>query len=227
MFSWRSICEKTFLKRIKLCNLHAHEPPRCLKSPAQQHQGPFYSWAAVLRNLSEKPIGQFLGLIVMSHWLGEIWIWIQNSFVCFTFIFISWLDNQVWLSRGVQVAGAAWSIVTRIVIGVGDLVQRTDDGQAQVGYLVIGRSGNTVCGLHCAHRDEERGFLGWVLKPRSTIYQWFDLKTTRTVCQRFGIKTTVMVFSDLTSKPVVMVFFGLASKSVSTVSPVLASKPMS
>jgi hypothetical protein len=41
----------------------------------------------------------------------------------------------------------------------------------------IERSGDTVCGLLRAHRHEERRFLSWALKPRSTIYQWFDLKT--------------------------------------------------
>jgi hypothetical protein len=33
----------------------------------------------------EKPSGQFLGLIVMSHWLDEVWIRIQDSFVLFFF----------------------------------------------------------------------------------------------------------------------------------------------
>jgi hypothetical protein len=33
------------------------------------------------------------------------------------------------LSRGVQVAGAAWHAAMRIVAGVGDLVQRIWDGR--------------------------------------------------------------------------------------------------
>jgi hypothetical protein len=33
------------------------------------------------------------------------------------------------LSRGVQVVGVAWRAVTRTVVGVGDLVQRTEDGR--------------------------------------------------------------------------------------------------
>jgi hypothetical protein len=33
----------------------------------------------------EKPSGQFLGLIVMSHWLGDVWIRIRDSFVLFFF----------------------------------------------------------------------------------------------------------------------------------------------
>jgi hypothetical protein len=51
--------------------------------------------------------------------------------------YISWLENHVYLSRGVQVAGAAWRAATRIVAGIGDLVQRIGDGQAQVGNSVV------------------------------------------------------------------------------------------
>jgi hypothetical protein len=39
------------------------------------------------------------------------------------------LENHGWLSRGVQVACAAWRAAMRIVAGVGDLVQRTCDGR--------------------------------------------------------------------------------------------------
>jgi hypothetical protein len=72
------------------------------------------------------------------------------------------LENSVCLSRGVQVAGAAWRAVMRIVTGVGDLVQRTGDGcTGQIlGGRVIERSGDAVCGLHRARGDEEREFLG-------------------------------------------------------------------
>jgi hypothetical protein len=66
------------------------------------------------------------------------------------------------LSHGVQVAGAAWYAVMRIVVGVGDLVQRTGDGHT--GQVLSGRaierSGGAVCDLHRARGDEERGFLG-------------------------------------------------------------------
>jgi hypothetical protein len=62
----------------------------------------------------------------------------------------------------VQVAGAAWRAATRIVVGVGDLVQRSGDGRTGrvLGGRTIERSGGAVCGLHRAHGDEERGFLG-------------------------------------------------------------------
>jgi hypothetical protein len=82
------------------------------------------------------------------------------------------------------------------VTGVGDLVQRTgDDHTGQIlGGRVIERSGDAVYGLHCAHRDEERGFLGSASKPRSAVYEWFDIKITWTV------------FSSFTSKPMARVF---------------------
>jgi hypothetical protein len=66
------------------------------------------------------------------------------------------------LSRGVQVVGAAWRAVTRIVGGVGDLVQRTEDGR--IGWVLGGRgmerSDGAMCGLHRQGGDEESGFLG-------------------------------------------------------------------
>jgi hypothetical protein len=72
------------------------------------------------------------------------------------------LENHVCLSRGVQVAGAAWRKATRIVAGVGDLVQRTGDGHTSrvLGGRAVERSGGVVCGLHRARRDEEHMFLG-------------------------------------------------------------------
>jgi hypothetical protein len=55
----------------------------------------------------------------------------------------------------------AWA-ATRIVAGVGDMVQRIGDGR--IGRVLSGRiierSGDAICGLHRAHGDEERRFLG-------------------------------------------------------------------
>jgi hypothetical protein len=50
----------------------------------------------------------------------------------------------------------------RIVTGVGDLVQRTEDGCTGrvLGGRAIERSGDAVCGLHRACGDEEHRFLG-------------------------------------------------------------------
>jgi hypothetical protein len=50
------------------------------------------------------------------------------------------------LSHGVQVAGVAWRAATRIVAGVGDLVQRTGDGHTGwvLGGRAIEKSGGTM-----------------------------------------------------------------------------------
>jgi hypothetical protein len=79
---------------------------------------------------------------------------------CFSFILFH-LENHVCLSRGVQVAGAAWRAAMKIVAGVGDLVQRTRDGRTGqvLGDRAIERSGDAMCGMHRARRDEEREFL--------------------------------------------------------------------
>jgi hypothetical protein len=107
----------------------------------------------------------------------------------------------------VQVAGAAWCATMRIVTGVGDLVQKIGHGHTcqVLSGRTIERSGDAVCGLHCARGDVERGFLGLDSKPRSTGYDWFGIKTNRTV------------FSDLASKPVATVFSGLALKLLARV----------
>jgi hypothetical protein len=71
-----------------------------------------------------------------------------------------------------------------------------------LGSRAIERSGDIVCNLHHARGDEEHEFLGGASKPRSTVCQWF------------GLKTTVTVFSGLASNLVATVFSGLASKRV-------------
>jgi hypothetical protein len=46
---------------------------------------------------------------------------------------------------------------------------------------MIERSGDVVCGLHCAHGDEEHKFLGLASKPRSTVSSSLDSKLVATV----------------------------------------------
>jgi hypothetical protein len=62
----------------------------------------------------------------------------------------------------VQVAGVAWHAATRIMAGLGDLVQRTGDGRTSwvLNGQAIERSGGALCGLHRACGDEEHRFLG-------------------------------------------------------------------
>jgi hypothetical protein len=56
----------------------------------------------------------------------------------------------------------AWRVATRIMVGVGELMQRTGDGCTGriVGDRMIERSDGVVCDLHRAHRDKKREFLG-------------------------------------------------------------------
>jgi hypothetical protein len=159
----------------------------------------------------ETPSGQFLGLIVMSHWLTKVWIRIQDILIVVLFgescLLFSWCaggrcgmagsDEDHGRSRRHYVEDRGWSDTGRVLDG-----------------WTIGRSGDAVCGLYHARGDEEHVFLGWASKPRLTGCQWFDLKTTKIVCQWFDLKTTRTVFS------------GLAPKPVATISPGLPSKPM-
>jgi hypothetical protein len=54
----------------------------------------------------------------------------------------------------VQVAGVASRAAMRIVVGVGDLVQRTGDGRTGrvLGGRAIERSGGAVCSAPCMWR---------------------------------------------------------------------------
>jgi hypothetical protein len=65
------------------------------------------------------------------------------------------------LSRGVHVVGVAWRATTKIVVGVGDLMQRIGDGRIGriLGGQTIERSDDEVCGLYRTRGDEERGLL--------------------------------------------------------------------
>jgi hypothetical protein len=59
------------------------------------------------------------------------------------------------------VVGAAWRAAMRIIAGVGNLMQRTENGRTGrvLGGRAIERSGGTVYGLHHAQLDKEREFL--------------------------------------------------------------------
>jgi hypothetical protein len=97
----------------------------------------------------------------MSHWLADVSIRIQDILIVLP-LYLIHLENRVCLSHGVQVAGVAWCAATRIMAGVGDLVQRIVDGCT--GWVLNGRaierSGGAVCSLHHVRGDEEREFLG-------------------------------------------------------------------
>jgi hypothetical protein len=77
------------------------------------------------------------------------------------------------------VAGEIWRAVKRIVVGIGDLMQRTEDGQAQVGYSVTERSGGrmtpcVVCTMH-----KETSSTSFLVEPQNQCHQvsWLSLKS--------------------------------------------------
>jgi hypothetical protein len=110
------------------------------------------------------------------------------------------VENCVCLSHGVQVEGATWRAATRILALVGDLVQRTGDGQAQVGYSVAGRSGGQVmpCAV-CTVHLKTRG-MTFLVEPQNQVddslsviwpqNHWYRFS-------RFGLKTGGFGFSYL------------------------------
>jgi hypothetical protein len=54
-----------------------------------------------------------------------------------------------------QVAGATWRAATSTIVGVGDLMQMTEDGCTGrvLGGRVVERSGGAVCDLDLARGD--------------------------------------------------------------------------
>jgi hypothetical protein len=80
----------------------------------------------------------------------------ESGIVRFVFLLLLFhSENRVCLSRGVQVAGAAWCVATRTVAGIGDLMQRTRDGRTGrvFGSRAVERLGGALCGLHLARGD--------------------------------------------------------------------------
>jgi hypothetical protein len=97
----------------------------------------------------------------------------SGTFPWFCYITFVHMENRVCLSRGVQVAGATWWAATRIVAGVGDLVQRIRDDQAQVRYSVAGQSGGRVtpCVIYTVHIETRRA--GFLVEPQNQCWQVF------------------------------------------------------
>jgi hypothetical protein len=124
------------------------------------------------------------------------------------------VENRVCLSRGVQVAGATWWTVMRIVTGVGDLMQRTGDsrtGQVLGGRMIGGRvTLCVVCTMHVETRSS--GFIietqnqgrRFVIGLASRPLGWFVSDLASKQLGRF--------VSGLTSKPLGRFVSGLASK---------------
>jgi hypothetical protein len=113
----------------------------------------------------EKSSGQYLGLIVMSHWFVVVWIRIREVLVILPLSVH--VENHICLSRDVLVISATRRIAMRIVAGVGDLVQRTRDGQAQVRYSIVGRSGGQVMSCAVCTMHKETNSMGFLIEPQN------------------------------------------------------------
>jgi hypothetical protein len=171
----------------------------------------------------KKPSDQYLSLIVMGNWLASVWIWIQEVSVVLP-ISYSCVENRVCLSPGVQVIGVTCRAATRIMAGVWDLVQRTSDSQAQVGYSVARRSRGwvTLCAVCTVHKEMRSvGFM--VSKPRSTVSPDLASKPVDLGFPIWASKLTAMVwwfepknhcdsFLVWASKPSMLRFVGCATK---------------
>jgi hypothetical protein len=100
------------------------------------------------------------------------------------------VENRVCLSHGVQVAGVAWRAATRIVSGVGDLVQRIEDGHTGrvLGDQTMGGQ-VMLCAVYTVHVETRSA--GFLVEPQNQG-------------RRF--------ISGLASKPLGRFVCGLASK---------------
>jgi hypothetical protein len=150
------------------------------------------------------------------------------------------VENHICLSRGVQVVGATWQAVTRIMTKVGEQVQRTEDGHTGqvLSGRMIGRSGDAVCGVHRARgarvswlslktkvydlsvvwpQNHWDGFLRFGLKTGGVGFHQFGLKNGGDGFLQFDLKIGGDGFLWFDSKLVVTVFSGLASKPVATI----------
>jgi hypothetical protein len=78
--------------------------------------------------------------------------------------YLSCVENRVCLSHGLQVTGVTRWTAMRIMVGVGDLMQRTGDSQSQVRYSVAGwsRDPATLCVVCTVHKETtSTSFLVW------------------------------------------------------------------
>jgi hypothetical protein len=129
---------------------------------------------------------------------------------------IRWFYTMIFVS-----CGESWLLVSRCVDDRCDMASSDEDlgrsrrssagdwAWSSTGRVLsgrtIGRSGDTMCGLHHTQEDKESEFLGLGSKPSSMVCQWFDLKTSG------------MISPGLTSKPMTTACPGLASKPAALV----------
>jgi hypothetical protein len=94
-------------------------------------------------------------------------------------------------------------VATRIEAGTEDLVQRINNGQAQVGYLVVERSRGRVmlCVVYTMHKEtSSTGFLVWTQNQGRRV-------------SRFGPQNLQLQFGDLAPKITLTVsWFGVQNQ---------------
>jgi hypothetical protein len=103
----------------------------------------------------EKPSGQYLGLICDES-LTCLGLNLNlGHFGGFYLLSLYRVENHVFLPCVVLVIGMSRQAATRIVTGVGDLVQSTRDARTcqVLDDRVIERPSDAVCGLYHAQRD--------------------------------------------------------------------------
>jgi hypothetical protein len=130
----------------------------------------------------------------MSYWHVDVWIWIRNIFIVLLYYLCSYEESHFLVS---------WCAGGRCDMADSDedhdrsmRPDAEDQWWSSIGRIlsgrVIGRSGNTVYGLHHTHEDEEHRFFGLASKSRSTVFRFgpqnrqlrfgdLDLKITATV----------------------------------------------
>jgi hypothetical protein len=126
---------------------------------------------------------------------------------------LSCVENRVCLSRGVQVTGVTWRAAMRIVAGVGNLVQRTGDDQAQVRYSVARRLGGrvTLCAVCTVHEEARTtSFLVWPQNQGRQFVSGLDSKPLGWFVSSLASKPLEQFVSGLTSKPLGRFVSGLA-----------------
>jgi hypothetical protein len=167
------------------------------------------------RSASHRPL---LPIVVLGNQVAStlVWLWwiidlhrfeFESGRFRWFYSICSCVENRICLSHGVQVTCATWWAVTRIVVGVGDLVQRTRDGQAQVGYSVAGRSRGqvTLCAVYTVHKETRKAdFLVWpqnqgwwfvsglASKPLGRV-SWFVPQNRQLRFGAFGLKITATI----------------------------------
>jgi hypothetical protein len=103
------------------------------------------------------------------------------------FFYLFHSESRVCLSRGVQVAGAAWRAAMRTMAGVGDLVQRTGDGRT--GRVLGGRAVKRSVGFLVEPQNQGGGgFPGLGLKTGSSGLVIWASKSPRRFLS-LGLKT--------------------------------------